>query len=145
MPTSGNVTAPTPVAADVDDAAEKGVRAMLATSGGAVEEVVHDADIVSIQAHLDAVKCSGQPQTLAISDTAHVEPSKIPVGGPVEPTTATDAVGEGKLKWKGKADTGKGKSSFQRKTRAMSDETGKKKSVGKEKSVKKGQEKAEEN
>ncbi|CAI7752142.1 unnamed protein product [Closterium sp. NIES-54] len=153
MPTSGNVTAPTPVAADVDDAAEMGVRATLATGSGAVEEVVHNADSAAIQAHLDATKCTGQPQTLAISDTAHVEPSESPTGGSAEPTTATDAVSEGKLKRKGKADTGKGKSSSQRKTRAMSDETRKKKSkeiqekksVGKEKSVKKGQEKAEEN
>ncbi|CAI5498710.1 unnamed protein product [Closterium sp. Naga37s-1] len=61
-PTSGNVAAPTPVAADVEKAAEKGVRAALATGSSPVEEVAPDADIAAIQAQLDAAK----PRTLAI-------------------------------------------------------------------------------
>ncbi|CAI5504321.1 unnamed protein product [Closterium sp. Naga37s-1] len=126
MLTSGNVTAPTPVAADVDDAAEKGVRAALATGSGAVEEVVHDSDIAAIQAHLDAVKRTGQPQTLAISDIAHVEPSESPANGSAEPTTATDAE----------------KSATKGKEKAA--ENQEEKSVGEGKSVKNGKEKEKE-
>ncbi|CAI5457398.1 unnamed protein product [Closterium sp. Yama58-4] len=136
--------APTPVAADVDKAAEKGVRAALATSGGPADEVVHNADIATIQAHLDAAKRTGQPPTLAISDTAHVEP-----GGSMEPKTTTDADGEGKLQRKGKADAGEGKA---RTTCATSAARGKEKaaenmeeeSVGEGKSAKKGKETATE-
>ncbi|CAI5970150.1 unnamed protein product [Closterium sp. NIES-65] len=94
-PTSGNHAAPTSVAADVKKAAEKGVRAALATGGGPVEEVALDADIADIQAHLDAAK----PRTLSISGTAHVSPA----GGSAERKMIADAVGEGNAKRKGKA------------------------------------------
>ncbi|CAI5531762.1 unnamed protein product [Closterium sp. Naga37s-1] len=145
-PASGNVAALTPAAAVVDAGAQKGVRAALATGGDTVDMEVdlvqaekgfYDVDIAAIQTHLEAAKRTGHPPALAISDTAHVEPSASPAGGSVEPTTATDAVGEGKSKRKGKADIGKGKESSQRKTRAMS--------ATKEMSDEKGKEKAEEN
>ncbi|CAI5963430.1 unnamed protein product [Closterium sp. NIES-64] len=109
-PSSANVAPPTHVAADVEKAAEKGVRAALATGGGAVEEVPADADIAAIQAHLDAAN----PRTLAISDTEHVEPSAGLVGIAAEPSATGDAVGEGKSKRKGKAGS-------QRKTREKSE------------------------
>ncbi|CAI5996445.1 unnamed protein product [Closterium sp. NIES-65] len=109
-PSSANVTPPTHVAADVEKTAEKGVRAALATGGGAVEEVPADADIAAIQAHLDAAN----PRTLAISDTEHVEPSAGLVGIAAEPSATGDAVGEGKSKRKGKAGS-------QRKTREKSE------------------------
>ncbi|CAI5982140.1 unnamed protein product [Closterium sp. NIES-64] len=109
-PSSANVAPPTHVAADVEKAAEKGVRAALATGGGAVEEVPADADIAAIQAHLDAAN----PRTLAISDTKHVEPSAGLVGIAAEPSATGDAVGEGKSKRKGKAGS-------QRKTREKSE------------------------
>ncbi|CAI5932023.1 unnamed protein product [Closterium sp. NIES-65] len=99
-----------PSATDVEKAAEKGVRAALATGGGAVEEVPADADIAAIQAHLDAAN----PRTLAISDTKHVEPSAGLVGIAAEPSATGDAVGEGKSKRKGKAGS-------QRKTREKSE------------------------
>ncbi|CAI5469835.1 unnamed protein product [Closterium sp. Yama58-4] len=81
---SAKVAPPTPVAAEVEKAAEKGVRAALATGGGPVEQAPPDADIAAIQAHLDAAN----PRPLAISDTAHVEPSAGLVGSPAEPTRA---------------------------------------------------------
>ncbi|CAI5943890.1 unnamed protein product [Closterium sp. NIES-64] len=109
-PSSANVAPPTHVAADVEKTAEKGVRAALATGGGAVEEVPADADIAAIQAHLDAAN----PRTLAISDTEHVEPSAGLVGIAAEPSATGDAVGEGKSKRKGKAGS-------QRKTREKSE------------------------
>ncbi|CAI7845794.1 unnamed protein product [Closterium sp. NIES-54] len=120
----------------------KGVRAALATGGGAVDPAQaskghNDADIAAIQDLLEAVKCPGRPPALAILDTAHVEPSTSSPVGSAEPKTTTDAVGEGKSKWKGKADTRKGRVSSQRKTRAMS--------ATKEMSAKTGREKAEEN
>ncbi|CAI7930270.1 unnamed protein product [Closterium sp. NIES-54] len=140
-PTSVNVAGPTPGAAIVDAAAEKGVRAALATGGGAVDPAQaskghNDADIAAIQNLLEAVKRPGHPLALAISDTAHVEPSASPPDGSVEPKTTTDAVGEGESKRKGKADTMKGRASSQRKTRAMS--------ATKEMSVETGREKAKE-
>ncbi|CAI5966237.1 unnamed protein product [Closterium sp. NIES-65] len=109
-PSSANVAPPTHVAADVEKAAEKGVRAALATGGGAVEEVPADADIAAIQTHLDAAN----PRTLAISDTAHVEPLAGLFGIAAEPSVTGDAVGEGKSKRKGKAGS-------QRKTREKSE------------------------
>ncbi|CAI5463716.1 unnamed protein product [Closterium sp. Yama58-4] len=96
---SAKVAPPTPVAAEVEKAAEKGVRAALATGGGPVEQAPPDADIAAIQAHLDAAN----PRPLAISDTAHVEPSAGLVGSPAEPTATGDAVGDEKAKRKGKA------------------------------------------
>ncbi|CAI7729810.1 unnamed protein product [Closterium sp. NIES-54] len=135
-PTSVNVAAPTPGAAVVDAAAEKGVSAALATGGKAD----NNADIAAIQAHLEAATRTGRPPSLAISDTAHVEPSASHTRGSVEPRTATAAIGGiGKRK----ANTGKGKASSQRKTRAMSTtmeqaaENQEAKSVRKGKSVKK--------
>ncbi|CAI5468709.1 unnamed protein product [Closterium sp. Yama58-4] len=107
---SAKVAPPTPVAAEVEKAAEKGVRAALATGGGPVEQAPPDADIAAIQAHLDAAN----PRPLAISDTAHVEPSAGLVGSPAEPTATGDAVGDGKAKRKGKAGS-------QRKTREKSE------------------------
>ncbi|CAI5477066.1 unnamed protein product [Closterium sp. Yama58-4] len=107
---SAKVTPPTPVAAEVEKVAEKGVRAALATGGGPVEQAPPDADIAAIQAHLNAAK----PRPLAISDTAHVEPSASLVGSPAEPTATGDAVGDGKAKRKGKAGS-------QRKTREKSE------------------------
>ncbi|CAI5504559.1 unnamed protein product [Closterium sp. Naga37s-1] len=122
-PTSGNVAAPTPVAADVEKVAEKGVRAALATGGSPIEEVAPDADIAAIHAQLDAAK----PRTLAISDTAHAEQPTSPAGGSADRKTTDDAVGEGKAKQKGKAGS-------QRKTREKSEV----------KATGKGKEKAEE-
>ncbi|CAI5473331.1 unnamed protein product [Closterium sp. Yama58-4] len=107
---SAKVAPPTPVAAEVEKAAEKGVRAALATGGGPVEQAPLDADIAAIQAHLDAAN----PRPLAISDTAHVEPSAGLVGSPAEPTATGDAVGDEKAKRKGKAGS-------QRKTREKSE------------------------
>ncbi|CAI5475380.1 unnamed protein product [Closterium sp. Yama58-4] len=107
---SAKVAPPTPVAAEVEKAAEKGVRAALATGGGPVEQAPRDADIAAIQAHLDAAN----PRPLAISDTAHVEPSAGLVGSPAEPTATGDAVGDEKAKRKGKAGS-------QRKTREKSE------------------------
>ncbi|CAI5463858.1 unnamed protein product [Closterium sp. Yama58-4] len=107
---SAKVAPPTPVAAEVEKAAEKGVRAALATGGGPVEQAPPDADIAAIQAHLDAAN----PRPLAISDTAHVEPSAGLVGSPAEPTATGDAVGDEKAKRKGKAGS-------QRKTREKSE------------------------
>ncbi|CAI5525674.1 unnamed protein product [Closterium sp. Naga37s-1] len=72
-----------------------------------------------------------------------LEPSASPPGGSAEPKRTTDAVGEGESKRKGKANTWKGRASSQRKTRAMTAETGREKA--KENSVEKGKEKAEEN
>ncbi|CAI5489166.1 unnamed protein product [Closterium sp. Naga37s-1] len=150
-PTSVNAAAPTPGAAVVDVAAEKGVRAALATGGRAAK----DADIAAIQAHFEAPKRIEHAPALAIMDTAHVEPSATHGGSSAEPTTATDAVAERNAGRKGKDDTGKGKAFAQRRTQAMSagkemsDEKGKKaegnqdKTGGKGKSAKK-KEKAEE-
>ncbi|CAI6002982.1 unnamed protein product [Closterium sp. NIES-64] len=121
--TSGNVAAPTPVAADVEKAAEKGVRAALATGGSPIEEVAPDADIAAIYAQLDAAK----PRTLTISDTAHAEQPASPAGGSEDCKTTNDVVGEGKAKRKGKAGS-------QRKTREKSEV----------KAMGKGKEKAEE-
>ncbi|CAI5961166.1 unnamed protein product [Closterium sp. NIES-65] len=121
--TSGNVAAPTPVAADVEKAAEKGVRATLATGGSPIEEVAPDADIAAIYAQLDAAK----PRTLTISDTAHAEQPASPAGGSEDCKTTNDVVGEGKAKRKGKAGS-------QRKTREKSEV----------KAMGKGKEKAEE-
>ncbi|CAI7856236.1 unnamed protein product [Closterium sp. NIES-54] len=121
QPKVGSSATPT----SVNVAVEKGVRAALATGGGAVDPTQaskghNDANIDAIQNLLEAVKRPGHPPALAISDTAHVEPSASPPGGSAEPKTTTDAVGEGELKRKGKADTWKGRASSQRKTRAMS-------------------------
>ncbi|CAI5467964.1 unnamed protein product [Closterium sp. Yama58-4] len=127
-PTSLNAAAPTPSAAVVDMAAEKGVRAALATGSRADRH----ADIAAIQAHFEAAKRPEHAPALAIMDTAHVEPSATHGGGSAEPTTATDAVAERNAGRKGKDDTGKGKAVSQRSTRAMSagkemsDEKGKK-------------------
>ncbi|CAI5951952.1 unnamed protein product [Closterium sp. NIES-64] len=123
MPTSGNVAAPTPVAADIEKAAEKGVHAALATGSSPVEEVAPDVDIAAIQAQLDAAK----PRTLAVSDTAHAEQPASPAGGSADCKTADDAVGEEKAKRKGKAGS-------QRKTREKSEvkATGKRKEKAEE-------------
>ncbi|CAI5951947.1 unnamed protein product [Closterium sp. NIES-64] len=123
MPTSGNVAAPTPVAADIEKAAEKGVHAALATGSSPVEEVAPDVDIAAIQAQLDAAK----PRTLAVSDTAHAEQPSSPAGGSADCKTADDAVGEEKAKRKGKAGS-------QRKTREKSEvkATGKRKEKAEE-------------
>ncbi|CAI5484394.1 unnamed protein product [Closterium sp. Yama58-4] len=127
-PTSVNAAAPTPGAAVVDVAADKGVRAALATGGRADRH----ADIAVIQAHFEAAKRPEHAPALAIMDTAHVEPSATHGGGSAEPTPATDAVAERNAGRKGKDDTGKGKAVSQRSTRAMSagkemsDENGKK-------------------
>ncbi|CAI5486851.1 unnamed protein product [Closterium sp. Naga37s-1] len=123
QPEAGSSATPT----SVNVAAEKGVRAALATGGGAVDPAQaskghNDADIDAIQNLLEAVKRPGHPPALAISDTTHVEPSASLPGGSAEPKTTTDAVGEGESKRKGKADTEKGRASSQRKTRAMFDD-----------------------
>ncbi|CAI7925807.1 unnamed protein product, partial [Closterium sp. NIES-53] len=150
-PTSGNVSVPAHGAAVVNAAAEKGVRAALATGGKPLDKDFHDADIAAIRTHLDAATCTGQPPALAISDTAHVEPSASPARGSAEPKSATDAAGEGSLKRKGKADIRKGKASSQRKTRTISATKDKavenqdEKSVGEGKLAKNGKEKAVEN
>ncbi|CAI7833377.1 unnamed protein product [Closterium sp. NIES-53] len=72
-PEAGSSATPT----SVNEAAEKGVRAALATGGGAVDHtqalIGHkDADIAAIQNLLESVKRPGHPAALAISDTAHV-------------------------------------------------------------------------
>ncbi|CAI5490240.1 unnamed protein product [Closterium sp. Naga37s-1] len=90
----GIVSVPTLVTADVDGAAEKGVRAALATAGTAVD-METDADIAAIQTHLDAAKRTEHPPALAISDTAHVEPLATPSGGSAVPSTTTGGVGKG--------------------------------------------------
>ncbi|CAI7933874.1 unnamed protein product [Closterium sp. NIES-54] len=150
-PTSGNVSVPAHGAAVVNAAAEKGVRAALATGGKPLDKDFHDADIAAIRTHLDAATCTRQPPALAISDTAHVEPSASPARGSAEPKSATDAAGEGSLKRKGKADIRKGKASSQRKTRTISATKDKavenqdEKSVGEGKLAKNGKEKAVEN
>ncbi|CAI5986849.1 unnamed protein product [Closterium sp. NIES-65] len=89
-PASVNAAAPTPDAAVADVAAEKGVRAALATGGQAAK----DANIAAIQAHFEAPKRIVHAPALAIMDTAHVEPSATHGGSSAEPTTATDAVAE---------------------------------------------------
>ncbi|CAI5460155.1 unnamed protein product [Closterium sp. Yama58-4] len=143
-PTSVNSTAPTPGAAVVDVAAEKGVRAALATGGRADRH----ADIATIQAHFEAVKRPEHASAMAIMDTAHVEPSATHGGGSAERTVATDAVAERNAGRKGKDDTRKGKAVSQRSTRAMSagkeisDEKGKK--AGKGKSAKTKEEEEDE-
>ncbi|CAI5460490.1 unnamed protein product [Closterium sp. Yama58-4] len=149
-PTSVNA-APTPGAAVVDVAAEKGVRAALATGGRADRH----ADIAAIQAHFEAAKRPEHAPALAIMDTAYVVPSATHRGGTAEPTAATDAVAERNAGRKGKDDTGKGKAVSQRSTRAMSagkemsDEKGKKaggnqdKKAGKGKSAKTKEEEVE--
>ncbi|CAI7818068.1 unnamed protein product [Closterium sp. NIES-54] len=150
-PTSGNVSVPAHNAAVVDAAAEKGVSAALATGGKPLDKDFHDADIAAIRTHLDAATCTGQPPALAISDTAHVEPSASPAGGSAEPKSATDAAGKGSLKGKMKADTRKGKASSQRKTLTISATKDKavenqdEKSIGEGKLAKNGKEKAVEN
>ncbi|CAI5530855.1 unnamed protein product [Closterium sp. Naga37s-1] len=122
-PEAGSSATPT----SVNEAAEKGVRAALATGGGAVDHAQasighNDADIAAIQNLLESVKRPGHPAALAISDTAHVEPLANPPAGSAEPNTTTDTVGDGESKRKGKADTVKGRASSQRKTRAMFDD-----------------------
>ncbi|CAI5499974.1 unnamed protein product [Closterium sp. Naga37s-1] len=81
-------------------------------------------------------------QTAIDKGARTVKGPSSPPGGSAEPKTTTDAVGKGESKQKGKTDTGKGRASSQRKTQAMSAETGREKA--KEKSVEKGKEKAEE-
>ncbi|CAI5531813.1 unnamed protein product [Closterium sp. Naga37s-1] len=121
--TSVNATAPSPGAAVVDAAAERGVSAALATGGRADK-------LAAVLAHFDAARRPEHAPALAIMDTAHVEPSAHG-GGSAEPTAAAGAVAERM----GKVDTGKGRAVSQRSTRAMS--------AGKEMSEEKGK-KAEE-
>ncbi|CAI5488577.1 unnamed protein product [Closterium sp. Naga37s-1] len=124
--TSVNATAPSPGAAVVDAAAERGVSAALATSGRADKH----AELAAVLAHFDAAKRLEHAPALAIMDTAHVGPSATHGGGSAEPTAATGAVAERNAGGKGKVDTGKGRAVSQRSTRAMS--------AGKEMSEEKG-------
>ncbi|CAI5462976.1 unnamed protein product [Closterium sp. Yama58-4] len=115
-PTSVNATSPTPGAAVVDAAAEKGVSAALATGGRADRH----ANLAAVLAQFEAAKRPEHAPALAIMDTAHAEPSGTHGGGSAEPTAATAAVAEGNAGRKGKDDNGKGKAVSQRSTRAMS-------------------------
>ncbi|CAI5485438.1 unnamed protein product [Closterium sp. Naga37s-1] len=125
-PTSVNATAPSPGAAVVDAAAEKGVSAALATGGRADKH----AELAAVLAHFEAAKRPEHAPALAIMDSAHVVPSATHGEGSAEPTAATSAVAERNAGRKGKDDTGKGKAVSQRSTRAMS--------AGKEMSEEKG-------
>ncbi|CAI5484744.1 unnamed protein product [Closterium sp. Yama58-4] len=115
-PTSVNATSPTPGAAVVDAAAEKGVSAALATGGRADRH----ANLAAVLAQFEAAKRPEHAPALAIMDTAHAEPSETHGGGSAEPTAATAAVAEGNAGQKGKDGNGKGKAVSQRSTRAMS-------------------------
>ncbi|CAI5457646.1 unnamed protein product [Closterium sp. Yama58-4] len=115
-PTSVNATSPTPGAAVVDAAAEKGVSAALATGGRAD---MH-ANLTAVLAQIEAAKRPEHAPALAIMDTAHAEPSGTHGGGSAEPTAATAALAEGNVGRKGKDDNGKGKAVSQRSTQAMS-------------------------
>ncbi|CAI5466386.1 unnamed protein product [Closterium sp. Yama58-4] len=115
-PTSVNATSPTPGAAVVDAAAEKGVSAALATGGRADRH----ANLAAVLAQFEAAKRPEHAPALAIMDMAHAEPSGTHGGGSAEPTAATAAVAEGNAGRKGKDDTGKGKAVSPRSTRAMS-------------------------
>ncbi|CAI5512320.1 unnamed protein product [Closterium sp. Naga37s-1] len=114
--TSVNATAPSPGAAVVDAATEKGVSAALATGGRADKH----AELAAVLAHFEAAKRPEHAPALAIMDTAHVEPSATDGGGSAEPTAAMGAVAERNAGGKGKVDTGKGRAVSQRSTRAMS-------------------------
>ncbi|CAI5517694.1 unnamed protein product [Closterium sp. Naga37s-1] len=147
--TSAGVADPTPGAAVVDAAAEKGVSAALATGGGGGDPAQaakghNDADLAAIHNLLEAVHRPGPPPALAISDTAHVGTAACPPGGSAVPKTSSGTVGDGKAKRNGKADTGTGRASSQRITRANSaaEQNQEEKSVGEGTSAKKGKEKA---
>ncbi|CAI6008189.1 unnamed protein product [Closterium sp. NIES-65] len=99
-----NATAPSPGAAVVDAAAERGVSAALATGGRADKH----AALAAFLAHFDAAERPEHAPALAIMDTAHVGPSATHGGGSAEPTAATGAVAESSAGGKGKVDTGKG-------------------------------------
>ncbi|CAI5471905.1 unnamed protein product [Closterium sp. Yama58-4] len=115
-PTSVNATSPTPGAAVVDAAAEKGLSAALATGGRADRH----ANLAAVLAQFEAAKRPEHAPALAIMDTAHAEPSGTHGGGSAEPTAATAAVAEGNAGRKGKDDNGKGKAVSQSSTWAMS-------------------------
>ncbi|CAI6008293.1 unnamed protein product [Closterium sp. NIES-65] len=134
-PTLVNATAPTPSAAVVDVAAEKGVSAALATGGRADKH----AGLAAVLAHFEAAKRPEHAPALAIMDTAHVVPSATHGGGSAEPTAATGAVAERNAGRKGKDDSGKGKAVSQRSTREMS--VGKEMSEEKRKKAKGNQDK----
>ncbi|CAI5495266.1 unnamed protein product [Closterium sp. Naga37s-1] len=125
-PTSVNATAPSPGAAVVDAAAEKGVSAALATGGRADKH----AELAAVLAHFEAAKRPEHAPALAIMDSAHVVPSTTHGEGSAEPTVATSAVAKRNAGRKGKDDIRKGKAVSQRSTRAMS--------AGKEMSEEKG-------
>ncbi|CAI5989695.1 unnamed protein product [Closterium sp. NIES-64] len=124
--TSVNATAPSPGAAVVDAAAERGVSAALATGGRPDKH----AALAAFLAHFDAAERPEHAPALAIMDTAHVGPSATHGGGSAEPTAATGAVAESNAGGQGKVDTEKGSAVSQRSTRAMS--------AGKEMSEEKG-------
>ncbi|CAI5483615.1 unnamed protein product [Closterium sp. Yama58-4] len=140
-PTAVNATAPSPGAAVVDLAAERGVSAALATGGRADRH----AALESVLAQFEAAKRPEHAPALAIVDTAHAEPSATNTGGSAEPTAATGVVAEGNAGRKGKDDTGKGKAVSAGKE--MAEDKGKKparKTGGKGKSAKKKEEEEKE-
>ncbi|CAI5972666.1 unnamed protein product [Closterium sp. NIES-64] len=154
--TSAGVADPTPGAAVVDAAAEKGVSAALATGGGGGDPAQaakghNDADIAAIHNLLEALHRPAPPPppppppvALAIADTAHVGTAACPPGGSAVPKTSSGTVGDGKAKRNGKADTRTGRAISQRITRANSaaEQNQEEKSVGEGTSAKQGKEKA---
>ncbi|CAI5996803.1 unnamed protein product [Closterium sp. NIES-65] len=124
--TSVNATAPSPGAAVVDAAAERGVSAALATGGRPDKH----AALAAFLAHFDAAEHPEHAPALAIMDTAHVGPLATHGGGSAEPTAATGAVAESNAGGQGKVDTEKGSAVSKGSTRAMS--------AGKEMSEEKG-------
>ncbi|CAI7854753.1 unnamed protein product [Closterium sp. NIES-53] len=146
QPKVGSSATPT----SVNVAVEKGVRAALATGGGAVDPAQaskghNDANIDAIQNLLEAVKRPGHPPALAISDTAHVEPSASPPGGSAEPKTTTDAGevgGERKVEENQEKSVGEGTSAKKGKEKVAEKE--KEKAAEKEKEKKKEKEKEKE-
>ncbi|CAI5938316.1 unnamed protein product [Closterium sp. NIES-65] len=122
-------------------------RTRLAAGSGAKQTSAGVADPIPGAAVVDAAAEKGVSAALATGgggDTAHVGTAACPPGGSAVPKTSSGTIGDGKAKRNGKADTGTGRASSQRITRANSaaEQNQEEKSVGKGTSAKKGKEKA---